>query len=793
LDLIEPPKKDSLSPEQQKVVDSNALSLVVSAAAGSGKTRVLVERYLKHAVDQGFRPDHILTITFTRKAAAEMKRRIVDRLLEAGLAEEAQIAETGPIQTIHGFCERLLRENSFMAGIDPDFEILGEAQADRLLERSVQAVLSTLDEDTPQAIGLVSKLAGKRSYGNSFSPHARLEKSIRDALHGWRGTGTNVDLLDEQYANPVALLAAWRSKLLDVQPPEVLALYAEDRGSDGLAAKLAAAYKALRKTKPRYIRPSLDEDLEAAEQTCGLMQIVCRVWRRFEANMAAQQLLDFTQLESMAVNLLARSPAVCERLQKQYPVVLIDEAQDLNPVQYELLRAMAPQSEMFVGDVQQSIYGFRQADVKLFQQKLASAEPARLPTNHRSQDGILAFVDRVFGSIWPDQYTPMLRRPMHLYPGVELWVQPQSDKELTSRWIKDLVDERATEGKPIRDIAVLVRRSSYAMDLYKKLTSLGVPARVSGGTEQFYARLEVRDLANALEAVSDPCDDFALAALLRSPFVNLSLDTIVLLANARQEQVFEEEEEDELDDEEERRTSLFDALDGFFSPVDEDNFKLRAFRSWFEPLTGYADRLSAWELISELFAKTPYLENLARRDGAVQRIANVRKLLALAASQPDLGPQAYAELIRDIQAIRHKEGDAPASDQNADEVTIMTIHKSKGLEFPVVVLPDTHLKLSWGAQDIEIDPWLQMMTTKFGPSSSMFHEWLGVERQSREENEEWRVMYVAFTRAKERLCVVVNPSGAGERVADKLGKHIGFKNGVPPGIMVREATNLPRQ
>src|SRR5207302_1377441 len=98
------------------------------AAAGSGKTRVLVERYLKHIIVDGFRADDILTITFTRKAAAEMKRRIVDRLTGSGLSDQAQIAETGPIQTIHGFCERFLRENAIAAGLDPDFDVLSEAQ-----------------------------------------------------------------------------------------------------------------------------------------------------------------------------------------------------------------------------------------------------------------------------------------------------------------------------------------------------------------------------------------------------------------------------------------------------------------------------------------------------------------------------------------------------------------------------------------------------------------------------------------------------------------------------------------
>lgn len=773
---------DGTAPTEEQIcaIESEEASLVVSASAGSGKTRVLVERYLRHVTAGGLRPDQILAITFTRKAAAEMKRRIVDRLTELGRDSDARIAETGPIQTIHGFCERLLRENAIEAGIDPDFEILAPGDQQRLLEQAIEVVLAYIPEGGDEAAALVRKLAGRRAYGESLSPHARLEMAIREAISKWRGTGVDVGLLEENHRNAFQLLRLWQDKMLADAPEPVRAQFEEDRSNDRFGLKLERAYKTLKKQKPRYIRASVDADLETAQDTCGLMQLVTAAWVLYESKMRTSQQMDFTALEATAVELLKRSTSTRERVREQYRVVLVDECQDLNPVQHDLLKAMNPATEMFVGDEQQSIYGFRQADPTLFARRLEESSSSRLSKNHRSDIGILSFVDFIFSQRWGERYKPMLERPQSNFEGVELWVQRQRDTPLTAEWVRDYLEEWRAEGRTANEVAILVRKSFYAMDLFRSLEALGVPCRVSGGTEQFYARLEVRDLANALEALTDPNDDFALWAMVRSPFVGLSLDALVLLSSSK--------------DGGEPKGLIENVRRAEFilpSALSEDIWRVKDFLGWFEPLAGYADRLAAWELISELFAKTPYLENLAKRKEAPQRLANVRKLLSLATQSPEVGPREFAEQIREIQAIRHKEGDAPAGDQNADEVTIMTIHKSKGLEFPVVILPDTHQYMTRRPQDVEVDPRLQLITAKFGHSSSMFHEWLALERQKREEEEEWRVAYVAMTRAKERLCVMVNPSGS-----DHFGGHLYRllkKPDWPPlGVRLREAPNVRR-
>jgi ATP-dependent helicase/nuclease subunit A len=766
----------SLSAEQQAAVMAEDSSLVVSAAAGSGKTRVLVERYLKHVTEDGFRPDEILTITFTRKAASEMKNRIVKRLNEEGRADDAQVAETGPIQTIHGFCERMLRENSIDAGLDPEFSILSEAQAARIRESALRQVLSGTEGD--EEVGeLIRLLAGRRLFTDPGSPHARLESAVRQVVSALRGTGRSPEQLLERHRNPEALLQLWRSELLRNEIPEdIRAEIGEEPLDGGFAERLIAAYKAHRKARPRYLRPTTDEDLEAARHTCGLVRIAAMVWLRTEREMMRRQELDFTLLEAQAVELVKTSESACARLRRQYKVALIDEAQDLNPVQYELLQHLGLDVEMLVGDPQQSIYGFRQADVRLFNARRAEGSSLPLTVNRRSQKGILEFVDALFGALWGDEYVPMQPRERHgslevveraTYSGVEVWPQRQRDTHATALLIKEFVDEYREAGGLPCEVAVLVRKARFAMDLLRRLESAGVKARVSGGTEQFYARLEVRDLANALQALTDPFDDFSLLALLRSPFVGVSLDALILLREDASQPVVEK-------------------LPDFSSPVEGDNERIAGFLRWFNPLKSYADRLSAWEVISELFARTEYLEAIAKRRNGKQLLANVRKLLTLAAEEEGLGPHDFAERVREIQRIRHKEGDAPADDDDKDAITIMTVHKSKGLEFAAVIVPEMHWSPGRSTADVEVDPALSLVTTKFGKGCSMFHEWLATRRRERELQEEWRVMYVALTRAKSRLCLCLNPGSHGERFSEKIPKLLNYKD-VPPGeIRVRQ-------
>jgi ATP-dependent exoDNAse (exonuclease V) beta subunit len=487
--------------------------------------------------------------------------------------------------------------------------------------------------------------------------------------------------------------------------------------------------------------------------------------------MEQRQILDFSGLEERAVRLLRRSETTCERLRRQIRIVMVDEAQDLNPLQYELLGLIGTGRELLVGDTQQSIYGFRQADVRHFSRRASSGASLRLSRNYRSQPGILSFVDFVFGNEWRGDYLPMsdTAAPMDLdgdvprgFGGVEIWRQEAEDWD----GVAEHVGELLAEGIAPKEIAVLVRDGGGAQRALAGLQGAGIPARVAGGSERFYTRLEVRDLANALRAIADPYDDFSVLACLRSPFVGLSLDSVMLLG---------------------RDSGVIERLESFEPPVERDAELIAEFLGWYRPLRGIADRLAAWEVLAELFAKTPLLTTLARRDRADQLLANVRKLLALAVNEPELGPLEFAERIREIQDLRHKEGDAPADEEDANVVTIMTVHKSKGLEFPVVVLPQTNKNLAAPPRDLVVEPRLGLVCPKFGRFPSLMYKYLADLRRTRDEAEELRVLYVALTRAQKRLCICTYPPKRDRTFSKIISDAIGSTP--PAGIRVRDATN----
>jgi ATP-dependent exoDNAse (exonuclease V) beta subunit len=457
---------------------------------------------------------------------------------------------------------------------------------------------------------------------------------------------------------------------------------------------------------------------------------------------------------------------------RQYKVAMVDESQDVNPMQYNLLQAMGLTRVMMVGDVQQSIYGFRQADVELFRNRAAEVGARRLSKNYRSSPGILNFVDLVFANLWGADYVPMNLKtgPMDFedtsrptFEGIELWHQAAQDTNATATYIQELLDE----GIPHGDIAVLVRDGPGAVKMKEGLDGVAIPCRIAGGSERFYTRLEVRDLSNALRAVADPYDDFALLACLRGPMVGLSMDSIVLLGT---------------------ESPVVERLETFIPPLVEDEPRLRAFLRWYMPLKNYADRLSAWEVLAELFAKSEYLPALARRPNAEQLLANARKLLTLATKEPELGPLEYAERIREIQDLRHKEGDAPAGEEDANVVTIMTIHKAKGLEFPVVVLPQTDRRLASNAPEVIVEPRKGLVATKFGRGQCLMHKYLADLRKQRAVEEELRVLYVGLTRPRQRLCIVLYPNTSKETVSKRLKAILGD---VPPeGVVVRRSQDL---
>lgn len=738
------------SSEQLSVIRSDEAALLVTASAGAGKTRVLVERYLGHVRDEGLRPDQILTITFTNKAAAEMKERIVAALLKEGLEEQAQTAETGPIQTIHSFCERMLKENALEAALDPKFELVSGSHLTRILRSCMREAISNSAEESPCADSLIRTLAGEHRGGDPNStPYEHLEGAVKTVVEALRGSGYAFETFEELFRDPVAYGLHVQRFVLNFVPADLRQSLETCLGPD-FHAQLLSQSKAMGIKLPSFVPKvtSPESDELTLSQSCGLGQLALATWWRLDRTFHELQCLDFTGLEARAVRLLETSEATQQRLAKTYEVVMVDEAQDLNPVQYRLLDCLGSRRRMMVGDLKQSIYGFRGADVELFRERIELENSKKLSRNYRTDAGILRFVDTLFLGLWGSDYDPMSQTEAVMdfdqetnadFEGVEWWKLGKGDY----RGLAGYVEELISEGAEPNQIAILTYRREVAEKIRGCLSHRGIGSRIAGGSERFFTRLEVRDLANGLRAVADPSDDFALACMLRGPMAGLSIDSVVLLA---------------------KEPGIASRLADFIPPLESDRQKLRVFRSWFEPLSAHGDRLSAWEVLSEIFACSPYWESLAMSKDAVQVLANVRKLIALAAAEPELGPLEYSEMIREIQELKHKEGDAPAESDAMNLVRISTMHNSKGLEFDIVILAETERKFVPNQRQLYVDGKRMVVCAKFGKYENLFHAAMVEAQKARDLKEAQRLMYVALTRAKHRLCICIFPGQANTQV-----------------------------
>ena len=741
----------SLTDEQQAVVQRTTGEFVVIASAGSGKTTVLSERYLNLIENHGARPSQILTITFTKKAAAEMKSRIVGKLRKRHLLDEAQEAETGPIQTIHSFYERVLRENSPAAGLDPKFDVVTGGESARLVTECIKRAVGHIEEEGSQTRVALRRLAGKTERDGHGS-YAKLMDLVGGALSNFRDSGHTRSFLSKLYSSPEDFLRHTDEDLKQVIP-------ASHRPPIGETNWHEAVFKDLKADKRHGEFPWLknrlspQESLAGAELVVGIAQLALTAWSMLDEQHRQMNALDYSALESRTVRLLEVSPEVRDRLNRQYRHVMVDESQDLNPNQMRLLAALQPESKMLVGDDKQSIFLFRNA-VGDFIRGYAPDQIMRLSKSHRSKQPIQELVDVVFSGAMQGRYQPMTAvndRSLDAAP----WMPTPVHSEVLMLGAKEAWHELAfkirqlqQEGKNLGDIAILTSNHKRGKIIANHLRREGIGVRESAGKSNYYAKLEVRDICNTLTALSDSENRFALIACLRSPVCELSLDSIILIGT-QEGNPFE------------------------FEPAnEEDAEKFNRFKSWFLPLRDLADRLPAWEVISQIMAESDLLMNLATRQGARKRIENVRKLLVLAASKPELDALEYAAMIQDVEKLSDAEVDPSIVDSNEDLVTTITIHSAKGLEWPIVILADAMLHKAMPVYAPVFDAergWFGYWQT--GATSYVF-EFLREQEKANRIAELCRLQYVAMTRAKEKLILVGwdgNRSGLNELVRSTIG------------------------
>jgi ATP-dependent exoDNAse (exonuclease V) beta subunit len=758
------------TPDQLAAVDVSRrhLDACVVAGPGSGKTTVLVE-YFRRLVGAGVDPAAILSITFTEKAAANMRKKLAEAF--AGQPEMRARLERAWVSTVHGFCARLLRENAVFAGIDPEFTVADEREAWAMRREALATALEGLFRDHPA--GVRALIRGLRS--------PDFEQAALSAYDAMRGAGVDVEwlatrpqpagpslrevalTLDELAADPAAGWSQAQRGHLDsiLESAERIVTagspLAALQAVDGFEANLK---KCKRNTTAYELVERLREQIENAR--CALVtafhapqrELLLDLLRSFDHLYRERKrqagALDFADLEECAVRLLERDPALRQRVQSQFEHILMDEFQDTNGEQARLLDLLRPPDRFFaVGDINQSIFGFRHAEPGVFREFRDAVEQSgrrlvELAGNFRSRAEILMAVETIAAGlpgIEPRALTPERRFADPAPVCVECIAVGAEDAASGLRMEAQWVARRILElGVELKGVAVLVRNTVVIPEFAAAFAEAGIPCVVNRG-RGFYDSREVADMANLLRAIANPRDEIALAAALRSPLVGVSADALLQLKTGPENMGSALERLD---------PAAFDA---------EDGARLVKFR----------DGLKQWRMRRE-YAGFDRLLLAAmddcgyRPESGARGAANIDKFLALAR---DASARMSLDEFVDQIALRREEDpsepDAPPDDA-VDAVKIMTVHSAKGLEFPVVFVAALH-------KGVESKPPVVAFSRKIGlgvrwrnPArrediDDLYQRALREERERRDLEESHRLLYVAMTRAEERLILSFSSSG----------------------------------
>jgi len=754
-----------VNPEQRAAVDARG-EVFVSAGAGTGKTTVLVERFVRAACEEGLDVESVLVITYTRKAAGELRARIRAALSGRGRADLARRLDGAWISTIHGFCSRLLRTHPFAVGIDPRFRELDEEHGAVIrgesFERALAAFCASRDPErlrllaTYGADGLRRMLTGVYETLRSAGRDLRLELGDRvgiaerlEELHAAAAElAADPDATDGQHAAAAAALA-----LATTNPEQLLDL-------EGLAARgdRAAAFRGAR---DRLQQAALDE--LAARDSELLQELLDLFAAEYAAAKQRESALDFEDLQLLARELLANDAGVREAEQLRFRAIMVDEFQDTNRLQCDLIDLLRggdlERDVFFVGDEFQSIYGFRHADVAVFRERRArAAQRLPLARNYRSRPEVLDAVNHLFGEEFGDGYQPLAASgdfsdPVFGHP-VELLVsdkrtyrdagEPWRDGEARAiaRRVRELVDTgAATPG----EIVLLFAAGTDAERYEAALRERGLPTYRATG-RGYFGQQQVVDLLSYLRLLHNRYDDEALVTVLASPFVGVSNDALVhIRRNASKRPLYAGIER-----------TLPDLLSA------DDERLVRAFKQRYERLAAASARLSLERLCEEVVAAHDYdLAVLAQWDGR-RRYANLRKLMRLARSYEELrGPdiEGFVRFIRDQQAVGASQLEAVSEEEGADAVRLLTIHAAKGLEFKVVIVADAGRDTGAPSTDeILVRPdgsfGFRVIDPRSGRKRGVFsYEEVREAEKAEERAERLRLYYVAMTRAIDRLVV----------------------------------------
>jgi ATP-dependent helicase/nuclease subunit A len=858
-----------LTVQQQAVVDDRGGTLLVSAAAGSGKTKVLVDRVMQKIRRDGKNIHEFLIITFTNAAAAELRGKISEALVKA-LAEEPQnkhlsrqlnLLQLAQISTVHAFCGALLRQYGYLLEVPSDYGMLEEVQRQEILGRLLDDLLE--EEYAKKEPGFLL-LADTFGAGRSDSALVELILELFEKLQSqpypekWLRSQETAIPPETELSD-----TAWGKLLIEDARQQItwlIARYdwaiAQMQGDDKLSPKYLPAYETQREALGRMlsgldcpwdeiapvltmdyprlvVRSYPDQDrLDAikavkndgkklletlqkrfsrsgknliAEQNAmapalqALLGLVGTLDERFSKEKRRKNLLDFSDQEHLSIRLLVdnagKPTQVAQEVSERFTEIMVDEYQDSNRVQELIFTAISQRGDrnrFLVGDVKQSIYGFRQAEPGIFLEKYqrfteatqaeeGSPRKLVLSKNFRSRPEILEAANHVFSCVMSPELGGLHYGPQErLYPGLEEY--PPADaprvelqvlsfpklpegenEELTkyqreAAWVADRIVRLLKENSPVRDgsgerpirpddIAILFR-SKEPMSLYQRaLKRAGVPVASTGETDLFETT-EVQVLMSLLRVIDNPHQDIPLLAVLASPLFRLGNDQLAKIRTGSQ------------------KRRLYDAMG------DCQEAWCRTALEKIEQLRALSRTMSAEKLVWQLLHETGLLLSYSAMEDGMNRRENLLAVYELARQAASGGYLYLYELLRFLE--RTAKAGTQTGKAGSSGVVLSTIHKSKGLEYPVVFLSDLSRKFNFRelSESVLVDADVGIGAKITDTDRRIRYPGLGyeairVKKRQALLSEELRILYVAMTRPKDYLFMTYS-TGEGDKYLKKL-------------------------
>jgi len=834
--------------QQLQAIDASNNTILVSAAAGSGKTAVLVERIVQ-LIRGGFHLDRMLIVTFTKAAAAEMRQRLNRRLIMEATADPDLFGaaldelESTEISTIHAFCQKVLRNNFQAVGIDPMVRPCDDQMKKALFDaawlEAFNALLEKREDDDFIELAYAwdqKSLADMTAQLYDFlmslpNPFDWLDKAVSAVnqppydQHPWyllladhaalqlQGVTAILQAMRNMFSEPDAVEARRETleadeiaceKLFHVEHTDIPALLNvldgfslprakslrglsddEKAWSDRLSAqrkKITAMVKEIRENL------NIDEDKISAEFTMmqrhlkGLAALTKATHTAFLAKKAEKHLIDFSDMEQFTMQVLS-DPALKAQMQSEYDHIFVDECQDVSQVQDAILQAIHNDDNVMfmVGDVKQSIYRFRKADPTLFMERLrtysddldAKYRRIILQKNFRSRYNVLDATNDVFRRAMRPRVTELTYEPidelicgrdgedgekveMHL-----LDVSPGEDGEkvealeaeaaVVIQRIQALLQEQFDDGKGLRNytyrdmVILLSAASNTAPKLVELLGRAGIPVFYDGAAA-FFDLPEVKAVKALLSVIDNPMQDVPLLAALKMPPFALSDSDLAAIRMAKTG----------------RNVPFYEAFAEICLTEGALADKCRSVRHQLEDWRFKAEAMRLSDFIWHVMQHSGYYSSVGALPKGELRQANLRMLYQRAAQFEQDGGETLSDFLQltEEQSAGDDRMSAKMLGENENLLRIMTMHKSKGLEFPVVFL----MQMSGGLHKPHRGELL--MHTKLGVAmpyvnrelrikrKTLADDAFKVQRELDEKAEKARLLYVAMTRARERLIMV---------------------------------------